>query len=388
MALDIHARAEFVNRLRTIWDAGDAVLPIDLSAPRAHVESILHSMAPSAVIDAGGDRVRLKGGVPVEDGDAVVITTSGTTGTPKGVIHTHDSMAAASRITAEATRTTPDSHWLACLPLAHIGGFSVITRALHAQAGLTVTDGFNADDFVSVARSGGTHVSLVPTVLGRVSVTGWELVLLGGSSIPDDRPPNCVATYGMTETFGGVVYDEMPLAGVDVRTDAHGVMMIRSPSLFRGYRDPGGLTTPAPIDDDGFYPSGDVGSVDPFGRVTVDGRSDDLIISGGVKIWPEPLERVICGHPSVHECAVVGSPDPEWGQRVVAVVVSESPTDMPTLDSIRDLVKATMPAASAPKELVITDTLPKTSSGKIRRRLAVQVDIEPPSGGSHHSNDS
>lgn len=90
VALDIHARAEFVNRLRRIWDDGDAVLPVDLAGPRRHVESILHSMAPSAVIDAGGDRVRLEGRIPVEDGDAVVITTSGTTGTPKGVIHTHD----------------------------------------------------------------------------------------------------------------------------------------------------------------------------------------------------------------------------------------------------------------------------------------------------------
>ncbi|MGB6058455.1 MAG: AMP-binding protein, partial [Microthrixaceae bacterium] len=207
IALDVHGGAQFLDSLKRIWDGGDAVMPLDLSGPDPHVESVLAAMRPSAVVDSTGARHERDGGLPVETGDASVITTSGTTGTPKGVIHTHDAIRAAGRITSAATRPGESDAWLACLPLSHVGGFSVVTRALVSGAGLIIHDGFDAEATDAAGRDGATHVSLVPAVLPRIDPEPWTTILLGGSSIPVNRPPNSIATYGMTETFGGVVYD-------------------------------------------------------------------------------------------------------------------------------------------------------------------------------------
>jgi O-succinylbenzoic acid--CoA ligase len=196
----------------------------------------------------------------------------------------------------------------------------------------------------------------------------------------------------MTETMGGVVYDGLALQGVDVRivtTDAPGgppaevtlgdlgTIELRSPTLLRAYRD-----GTDPVRSDGWYTTGDLGRVDPVTRLlSVHGRADDLIISGGEKVWPEPVEAVLRTDHRVRDVAVVGRPDPEWGQRVVAVVVPEVPDDPPTLDGLRDLVRAQLPRAAAPKELELVDSLPRTGLGKIRRSLLVTRGSEHPPHG-------
>ena len=377
IAVDLPGGPAFVAALEAIWQDGDAVLPLDPRAPRPHTEAILAAMRPAAVIGPDGTRTVLDDAVPVEPGDAVVVTTSGTTGVPKGVVHTHDSVEQAAFITSIAAGVLPQATWLACLPLSHVGGLSVVTRALHTGTGLVVHDRAEPGAIDRARREGATHVSLVPTLLGRVDPAGWHTILLGGSAIPADRPSNSIATYGMTETFGGVVYDGLALTGVGMRIDLPpgstehvGPIQLRSPSLLRAYRDGSDPHGHDPVGQDGWFRTGDLGSVDPeTGRLSVMGRADDLIISGGEKVWPGPVEQVLRRDPRVHEVAVIGRPDREWGQRVVAVVVPRDPGDPPQLDTLRGLAREQLPVAAAPKELELVDSLPRTALGKIRRTL-------------------
>lgn len=375
IALDINGSSSFVQSLTRIWEAGDAVLPLDLRAPRDYLDSVMAQLKPSAVENSEGVRYSLSDGVPTDDGDALVIATSGSTGQPKGVVHNHRSIQAAAELTASATSTDATSHWLACLPLSHIGGFSVIPRALSAGAELTVHPDFRPARIERALKQGATHVSLVPTALARIDPTPWQVILLGGSAIPSDRPPNSIATYGMTETCGGVVYDGAALPGVEIRITSDGLIEIRSPTLARGYRhvdpsdqeNPTGLT-PLALTDDGFMRTTDLGSMDPVDdTLTVHGRLDDLIITGGVKVWPEPVERVLRSHYLVEDCAVVGRSDPEWGQVVVAVVVAQDPLSPPALEELRELVKGHLPSPHAPKDLILVDALQRTVTGKLRR---------------------
>ena len=393
-ALLLPGGERFVAAVRRAWDAGDAVLPLDPGAPRAHLDRVIVALGATQVVEADGGTRSLDGGRPVEDGDALVIATSGTTGTPKGAVHTHRSIEYAAYATSVATGVAGDTWWLACLPLSHVGGFSVITRALCTGARLEVHARADAAAIDDAARRGATHVSLVPTLLGRVDVARWRTILLGGSAIPADRPANTVATYGMTETMGGIVYDGRCLSGVEVRIaelagpgpggrpataapGTVGTVELRSPTLLRTYRD-----GTDPVGADGWYSTGDLGRLDPVTRLlSVHGRADDLIITGGEKVWPEPVEAVLRTDRRVRDVAVVGRPDPEWGHRVVAVVVPTDADDPPTLQGLRDLVATELPRAAAPKELELVDSLPRTRLGKIRRSLLVTSGSERPPHG-------
>jgi O-succinylbenzoic acid--CoA ligase len=204
-----------------------------------------------------------------------------------------------------------------------------------------------------------TLVSLVATQLRRMDTTRFRTIVLGGAAPPEDRPANCVTTYGMTETGSGIVYDGVPLDGVEVRA-VGGELHVRGPMLLRAYRDG---TDPKV---DGWLPTGDAGSV-VDGRVHVDGRIGDVIVTGGEKVWPTPVERALGRLASVAEVAVAGRPDPEWGHRVVAFVVPAG--EPPTLDDLRSAVKEELPAYCAPKELVLVDALPRTALGKVRRTM-------------------
>ena len=165
-----------------------------------------------------GEQHALREGIGVEEGDALVVATSGTSGHPKAAVLTHDAVAASAEATSVRLGVEPDRHaWMACLPLAHIGGLAVVTRAIVTGTPLVVLPGFEAEAVEDAGRSGRvTHVSLVTTALKRLDPSVFACVLLGGSRVPEDLPPNVVATYGMTETGSGVVYDGWPLDGVEV----------------------------------------------------------------------------------------------------------------------------------------------------------------------------
>ena len=366
----------FVDLVRRVWDAGDALLPLDTRLPRPALEALLASVRPAVLIDADGVATKRLGAVATEPGDALVVATSGTTGTPKGVVLTHDAVRASAVATSDRLGVDPArDHWLACLPLAHVGGLSVVTRALVTDTPLTVHAGFDAAAVEGASRRGATLVSLVNTTLDRIDASRFRIVLLGGSAPPEVRATNVVTTYGMTETGSGVVYDGIPLEGVEIK-DVDGELWIRAPMVARCYRDRG--RDVAIVDAAGWLHTGDAGSVEEAtGRISVTGRIGDVIVSGGEKVWPEWVERVLRRHPKVGDIAVSGRPDEIWGHRVVAFVIPADPDQPPTLDELRDLVKGELPGYAAPRELVLLDRLPRTAIGKLRRNL---LDQSPPAG--------
>jgi O-succinylbenzoic acid--CoA ligase len=357
VALDLPGSPGFVDALRRAWDRGDAALPVDRRLPHAAVEAMLERLGVARVVDASGEH-RIGVGIPVEAGDALVVTTSGSSGDPKGVVLTHGAVRASAIATSARLGVTADDHWLACLPLAHVGGLSVVTRALVTETRLTVHDGFDA---AAVDASDATLVSLVATAMRRIDTTRWRWIVLGGSRPPADRPVNSITTYGMTETGSGVVYDRRPLDGVEIRI-VDGEVHLRCPMLLRCYRD--GTDPKAP---DGWFATGDLGELGDDGLLHVHGRRGDLIITGGENVWPEPVEALLREHPGVADVGVAGVDDPEWGQVVTAFVVPADPADPPGLDAMRDTVKQHMPAFCAPRRVVLVEALPRTSLGKLRR---------------------
>ncbi len=386
VALDLPGGIGFVDALRAVWDTGDAAAPLDPRLPPTARRMLLDALRPTRIVGSDGEQRAVAGGIPVEDGDALVVATSGTSGLPKGVVLTHDAVAASAVATSARLGVDPTRHaWLACLPLAHIGGLAVVTRSIVTDTPVVVLPGFETDIVEELGRSGrASHVSLVATALQRLDPSVFACVLLGGSRVPEMLPPNVVATYGMTETGSGVIYDGWPLKEVEVafrppqRVDAdqgglagrsaiaEGEILIRAPMLLRCYRDgdDGRVAGPDGVRD--WFATGDAGRLDADGKLVVSGRIADVITTGSEKVWPDQVERILMAHPGVAEVAVWKRADPEWGERVVAWVV---PTDdAPPLDELRRMVADGIAPWAAPKELVLVDDLPRTAAGKVRRR--------------------
>ncbi|MCC5953719.1 MAG: long-chain fatty acid--CoA ligase [Acidimicrobiia bacterium] len=362
---------EFVGWLQRCWERGAAALPVDPRLPPTAAERLLEALRPTSVLDHLGPLAQPRPwldsagrpGVEVEDGDALVVATSGSTGTPKGAILTHDAVAAAAVATSGRLRVDPThDRWLACLPLSHVGGLSVVTRALHTGCALVVHERPDPDQISEAARLGATRTSLVATLLPRCDLTGFRTVLVGGGPAPSAAPPNVVATYGLTESGGGVVYDGRPLDGVEVRV-VDGEVRLRGPMLLRAYRH-----GPARFDDDGWLCTGDAGHLRPDGTLEVVGRVGDMIVTGGEKVWPAPVEQILAEHPGVASVLVVGRPDDHWGQAVTALVQPVDPADPPRLAAIRDWARGRLAPWQVPQRLEVVRELPRTALGKVRRQ--------------------
>jgi o-succinylbenzoate---CoA ligase len=353
--------------------------PLLAAAPTLDLLSAALDGSGPALLPSTEARVlqALRAQEPVDDAVAVVVPTSGSTGVPKGVLLSAAALRASAAATAD--RLGGPGQWLLALPASHIGGLQVLVRSLLAGttpvelAGPTSRASFEA----AAGRMSGErrYVSLVPTQLQRLlaspSLHAFDAVLLGGAAAPAEllaaaraAGVRVVTTYGMTETSGGCVYDGVPLDGVEVAVGqgpGSGRIRIRGPVLAQAYRS-------GPLrDEDGWFCTADVGEWRD-GRLVVHGRADDLVVTGGEKVAPAAVEAELRHHPSVADVAVVGVPDAEWGQRVVAVVVLRGPL---SLQEARDVVAGPLPRPAAPRELRVVDALPLLASGKVDRvRLA------------------
>jgi O-succinylbenzoic acid--CoA ligase len=368
-----------MDLVREVWAAGAAVMPIDSRLPTLEADALLAVARPTVLITSpDGDPAvsRLEGGRPVDEGVVLVVHTSGTAGDPKLVEFDRGAIDGAVAASAFVLEATPRDPWICCLPLAHVGGMLVLLRGVLLGAPVAVHPAF--DPALVQAEPAAAFVSVVPTMLGRLLDAGVDLarfraILVGGAHLtPGVRAraeragARVIETYGLTESCGGVVYDGLPLPGVEMRVNDEGGIELRGPTVMLGYRfDP--EATKAAFTDDGWLRPGDAGEIDAEGRLHVVGRVDDLVNSGGEKVWPQEVESALREHPGVAEVGVGGRLDAEWGQRVVAFVVPVDPTAPPTLEELRDFAGARIGRHKAPRELVLVDELPHSFSGKLRR---------------------
>jgi O-succinylbenzoic acid--CoA ligase len=349
------------------WGAGAAILPVDHRLPERETARLIEAARPTAIWD-GSRLTRRADGQRVEPGTALAIATSGSTGAPKVVELTHDAVRAAAGASCARLGATAADGWLACMPLAHMGGLLCVMRALIIGAPVEVHASFAVG---AVERTAAAFTSFVPTMLARALDAGVDLgrfraILIGGADLPRALAERAraagapiVTTYGQTESCGGVVYDGVPLDGVSLAIE-DGEITLGGPTLMRGYRLEGPLR--------GALRTGDAGEVRD-GRLVVLGRLDDCIVTGGEKVWPAEVEDALRGHPGIADVAVVGVPDAEWGAAVVAVVV---PATAPlSLEDLRSYARATLAPYKLPLGIVITSSLPRGSSGKVPRSLVV-----------------
>jgi O-succinylbenzoic acid--CoA ligase len=377
VAVTIAPGPEWPAVVAGVRHAGAALLPLDHRLRTTLLEAAIRRARPTVLRTPEGWS-RRQAGVPVDEGVALVISTSGTAGAPKLVEFDGGAVDAAVSGSLAVLGATHSDPWLSCLPLAHVGGLLVVLRAAALGAPLRVLPRF---DLGSIARAAEARfTSVVPTMLLRVldaglDLSGYRAILVGAGAMSPElrqraeggRAP-IVQTYGLTESCGGVVYDGRPFPGVGLRIDpATSGIELRGPTLMRGYRlDPDG--TAEALGPDGWLRTADAGRLDPDGTLQVLGRLDDLIKTGGERVWPQEVEAALRGIPGIAEVAVAGRPDREWGQRVVAFVVPVEGNEPPDLGRLREHAADRLPGHALPRELVVlSEPLPRSASGKVRR---------------------
>ena len=369
----------WVPLVAAAWETGAAILPIDGRLPRPAVAALIERAGATVLIAPDG--VTRLGDPPDRDLELLaVVATSGSTGEPRLVELTRDSIAAAVSSSAEVLGSTAADPWLLCLPPSHIGGMLVLWRRVVLGAPVVLRS-FSVEAISDATDA--RFASFVPTQLRRLIDAGVDLarfraILIGGAALAPDlaadaaaHDVNVVTTYGLTESCGGVVYDGRALPGTSVRIGEGGEVQLAGPTLMRGYRADSAATAAA-FSDDGWLRTRDAGALSD-GVLTVRGRLDDAILSGGEIVWPLEVEAALSSHPQVAEVAVTGWEDREWGQCVVALVVPRDMASAPTLEALREHVAERLPRYMAPRRLVITAVLPRTGpgnqGGKVRRNV-------------------
>lgn len=315
-------------------------------------------------------------------GVALIISTSGSEGHPRPVRLGNAQLDAAATGSNILLPLAPGDLWLNCLPLYHIGGQSILWRCARAAAGVLLHDGFVAERVArDLARRPVTHISLVPAMLACLLELGLRpppslrVALIGGAALALPLYEKARAagwplypSYGMSETAAQVATHTpadgpwqpglvgRPMPGHEIRLAADCRIAIRGPQVMLGYLDGGG------IDADGWLCTSDLGSIDSEGRLTVTGRADDMLISGGRNVHPLEVESCLAACPGVRDVAVTGQADPVWGDRVVALIVGDA-----TADDLLAHARRHLPSAALPRRILFLEHLPRNATGKLER---------------------
>lgn len=358
---------------------------------RGYLDALPHSSVPFGDVDWKRFPADVCADTPAPDDPAWLLFTSGSTGTPKGVLHTHRSITTAVRGTAAGRAVPSGGVYLLPFPMCHIAGYNMLVHHSRASTVLPVA-AFRPDTFVSTVHAHGvTSCSLAPTMLhsllAHLEQTGQTLPTLrdisyGSAAIPADLLRRAVDTlgvgfhqgYGMTETGGNVTFlgpDDhrsadpailrsagRPHAEVEVRIAANGEILVRGAQVAARY------WPDSPVTVDGWLPTGDIGIRDEHGRLVVTDRLKDVIITGGENVSSREVEDVLSLHPCVGQVAVVGVPDPYWGEAICAVVVAVTPV---RAEELITHVRARLAAFKRPRHVLFVDRLPLTSNGKVAK---------------------
>lgn len=317
---------------------------------------------------------------------AAVIFTSGTTGTPRGAVLTRGALEAAAAASAANLGWRPDDRWLLCMPIAHVGGLSVVTRCLIARRCVVLMPKFDAQQLpATIEQRRVTIASLVPTMLARAldADPGWRApmhlraILVGGAAMPPSLLRRAIArgfpllpSYGLTESCAQIVaapyaarHDPadcgsgLPLQGVELRI-ADGRIEIRGPMLMAGYWD-----EPARAPD-AWFDTGDLGELDARGFLHVHARRTDLIVTGGENVYPAEVERALEALPGIRAAGVFGIASDEWGQEVAAALVAAPP---PADEDLAARIAGCLAAHKRPRHVCYVAELPHTTGGKLDR---------------------
>jgi O-succinylbenzoic acid--CoA ligase len=360
---------DFAVALHGALLAGALVVPIDLrltEAERPAVDVLLDAVLPSA--PAPGADVRAAHDL---DAPAILVHTSGTTSAPKPIRLTYGNWLWSALGSAVALGVDADERWLCALPLSHVGGLSILLRSAIYGTTAIVHERFDTERVLAALRApdGPTIVSLVPTTLARLLDAGLERppalrwALLGGAPLPPTLLERAAAagvpvapTYGLTEACSQVATDGVALFCTDVRLAGDGEIVVAGPTLSPDAGVGGLLHT------------GDLGAFDGEGRLQIVGRKADTIVTGGENVAPAEVEAVLEAHPAVMEAAVLGRPDAEWGEAVVALVRLRDGAQADA-EELRAHCTARLARYKVPKAyMMIADALPRTGSGKLLRR--------------------
>ena len=341
---------------------------------------------------------------PTPGGVAWLIYTSGTTGRPKGAMLTHAGLLAAVETTLAMRPVADDDVYLFPFPLCHVAGYNVL---LHHRRGrpIVLLPRFEPAAFVeAVGRHGVTATSLAATMLGTLldahpaPLPPLRLIAYGAAPMPGSLLRRATEVlgddvgfaqgYGMTELSGNAVFltpEEhrrglaaaagRPGPGVEVRVLDDGEIVVRAPQVMAGYWDDEAATAEAFAG--GWFHTGDVGRLDDDGYLTIVDRKKDVIVTGGENVASREVEDALHAHPAVRDVAVVGVPDPHWGENVCAVVVRRDGASV-AADDLLAAVRDELAGFKRPRHVVFVDELPRNASGKVLKQALRQLLTERP----------
>ena len=347
--------------------------------------------------------------------------TSGSTGAPKLVPLKRRQMLFAAKASEDNFRPDRNRYWLLCLPLNHVGGISIIIRSILYYSAIYRMDRFDEYQVATFMEENKLFqvASLVPTMLHRLlenpifkTHKEFKTILLGGGPISQAllkkaniRGVPVVSSYGMTETCAQIAANPLtkpsglyiPVKSVgtvfspnraEIRSDSgntlsannSGTIWLKGPQVFEGYVDEADNT--GKFDKEGWFNTGDYGHMNATGQLFIETRRTDLIISGGENINPREVESALEEIAHVGQAAVIGAPDEKWGQRVVAFI---EPTtgEKPDAETILTEVKKKLPGYKVPKEIILSDALPRTESGKVKKSVLLKMIAETNGSGSN-----
>lgn len=372
VAIALPAGLDFAVTLHACLLLGAAALPVDLRLGR---EERSARAAGARVVVA--NPLALDGRLAYStvfnhdpDAIATVMHTSGTSAAPRSVELTYGNWVWNAMGSALALGLDPAERWLCALPLAHVGGLSILIRSAIYGTTAVLHPRFDAEAVMCALHDGGiTMVSLVPTTLERLLDAGLEhppalrWALLGGAPASPallERAETAgvpvATTYGLTETCSQAATTGSPLLGTRIDLAPDGEVLVSGPTV-----------APGALGPDGHLHTGDLGTWDEDGRLVILGRKADTIVSGGENVAPQEVEAVLLAHPDVADAGVFGRPDPEWGEGVQAKVVLRDGA-VPDSEALRAFAAGRLARFKVPKAIELVAELPRTASGKLLRR--------------------